>query len=210
MNIYLLRHGETDWNHEKRIQGRTDIGMNDRGRMQIRHAADVLASLPAEIEVILSSPLSRARESARIVADRLGYRREDIVVEPLLIERSFGEGEGLTEQERRAKYPDSPFGHLYPGMESVEELLGRARKAFDKITETYCDKENVLAVCHGAILFAIMSAATDGGIVYWGDQITLQQGNIHRLIYDGGAVRAAQYSEEDPVFREVQLEKGRN
>ena len=57
MNIYLLRHGETDWNREKRIQGRTDIGMNDRGRMQIRHAADVLASLPAEIEVILSSPL---------------------------------------------------------------------------------------------------------------------------------------------------------
>lgn len=203
MNIYLLRHGETDWNRERRIQGRTDIQMNDTGRMQIRHVADVLANLPVSIEVILSSPLSRARESAQIVADRLSYKQEDIVVEPLLIERCFGEGEGLTEAERQAKFQNTPFGHLYPGMETLEEVLARGRRAFDRIVETYRDKENVLAVCHGAILFAIMSAATDGRIVYWGDQITLKQGNIHLLTYRDGKVGAAQYTEAEPFFKDV-------
>lgn len=203
MNIYLLRHGETDWNREGRIQGRTDIGMNEKGREQIRRASEALASFSEDIEVILTSPLSRACESARIAADRLGYPAEDIIVEPLLIERSFGEGEGLTEKERHQKYPDSPQGHLYPGMETVEELLARARKVFNKITKTYHDKENVLAVCHGAILFAIMSAATDGKIVYWGDQITLKQGNIHLLRYQEGVVEAAEYSGEEAAWRYV-------
>lgn len=205
MNIYLLRHGETDWNRERRIQGHTDIQMNDTGRMQIRHVAAVLADLPVNIEVILSSPLSRARESAQIVAERLSYRQEDIVVEPLLIERCFGAGEGLTEEERNARFENTPFGHLYPGMETLEEVLARGRSAFDKIVETYHDKENVLAVCHGAILFAIMSAATDGRIVYWGDQITLRQGNIHRLTYRDGKVEAAQYTEAEPFFKKVDL-----
>ncbi len=205
MNIYLLRHGETDWNRERRIQGRTDVRMNDTGREQIRRVADVFAGLTADIEVILASPLSRAQESAQIIADRLGYRREDIVTEPLLIERCFGEGEGLTEAERQARYQNTPFGHLYPGMETLEEVLARGRRAFDRMVETYRDKENVLAVCHGAILFAIMSAATDGRIVYWGDQITLKQGNIHLLTYRDGKVEAAQYTEAEPFFQAVEI-----
>lgn len=71
MNIYLLRHGETDWNREGRLQGRTDIPLNEAGREQVRRAADILAARSPHIELIVASPLARARESAEIAAGRL-------------------------------------------------------------------------------------------------------------------------------------------
>ncbi len=86
MNIYLLRHGETDWNLEGRLQGHEDIGMNQNGINQIEKAAEVLAGCMQNVDVIISSPLSRARKSAEIVAGRLDYKKEDIVTDPLFIE----------------------------------------------------------------------------------------------------------------------------
>ena len=93
MNIYLLRHGETDWNLEGRLQGHEDIGMNQNGINQIEKAAEVLAGCMQNVDVIISSPLSRARKSAEIVAGRLDYKKEDIVTDPLFIERGFGLGD---------------------------------------------------------------------------------------------------------------------
>lgn len=184
MNIFLLRHGETDWNRAERLQGHVDIPLNQNGRTQIGHAAEILADLHPGIDLIVSSPLSRAYESAEIVADRLTYEKADIVIEPLLIERCFGAGEGLTIGERCEKYPND----IYPGMESLEDMLQRARFVFEKIVTTYEDKQNVLLVAHGAILYAIVTAITNGQIAYGGKAVKFDSGSIHLIKYlDGTA-----------------------
>lgn len=195
MNIFLLRHGETDWNKVQRLQGHTDIPLNQNGRSQIKQVADTFANMNADINLIISSPLSRAYESAEIVADSLGYVKEKILVEPLLIERCFGAGEGLTVAERKEKYP----GDNYPGMESYEQLIERANAAFQKVVSAYSDKENILLVAHGAILYAILTAITDGKMAYGGPLTKFEPGSIHRVTYLDGAMKIAKYSTEEKI-----------
>jgi len=199
MNIYLIRHGETDWNHVGRVQGHTDIPLNECGREQMRHVAEVLAGLPGQMDVIVSSPLYRARESAEILADRLSYPKENIVVEPKLIERCFGKGEGLTIAERNEKYPDG----IVPGKEPLEDLLSRAKKIFEKVLVTYPDKENIILVGHGSILYAVVTAVTDGRIDYGGKKITFNQGGIYRISCKEGILQLAGYAEEELCFKEI-------
>lgn len=203
MNIYLLRHGETDWNKEGRIQGHTDIPLNENGRMQITRTTAGLSGACPDMDVILCSPLSRAKESARIAAEQLNYPREKIIVEPMLIERGFGEAEGLTAAEREEKYPNyhySDIGYFFPGMEPFEQLLGRAGDVFQKIADTYKDKENILAVSHGALLAAVITAVTDRRIAYFSDVISLDSSSLFRVCRTGGTVELAKYNVEKAAF----------
>ena len=196
MNIFLLRHGETDWNQAGRLQGHMDIPLNQNGRLQISHAAQILADLYPDIDLVISSPLSRARESAEIVSDRLAYERTDIIVEPLLVERCFGEGEGLTIAERKEKYPDD----IYPGLESLNDLLKRARSVFERIVLSFADKENILVAAHGAILYAMVTAITDGQIAYGGEKVKFEPGSLHLIRYINGTIEVAEYSKEKSAF----------
>src|SRR5262245_9476228 len=111
--LYYIRHGETDWNRELRLQGRRDIPINATGRRQARHCGSVLRELierdtidPAELDFV-ASPLGRTRETmelvrAELAVDPAGYR-----VDAQLIEISFGEWEGFTMAELRARFPDA-------------------------------------------------------------------------------------------------------
>lgn len=200
MNIYLLRHGETDWNQEGRLQGHTDIPLNQNGRMQINHAAEALANLHIGIDLIISSPLSRAYESAGIAAERLSYEKDNIIIEPLLIERCFGAGEGLTIAERKEKYPND----IYPKMESYEDLIERAHSVFDRIVRSYKDSENILVVAHGAILYGMLTAITDGQIIYGSKMVKLDQASIHLIKYVDGPIQLAKYNEESLMFTEIE------
>ena len=203
MNIYLLRHGQTDWNLEGRIQGHTDIPLNPHGKVQIAQTAAGLKDICPDMDWILCSPLSRARESARIAAEKLNYPTGRIIEEPLLIERCFGEAEGLTAAEREEKYPNyhySDISYHFPGMESYKELMKRARNVLEIIADTYKGKENILAVSHGAILAAIITAVTDGRIEYFSDTISLDSGSLYRVRYSDGAVELAKYNMESAAF----------
>ncbi len=94
--IYLLRHGETDWNHERRIQGQTDIPLNPTGREQARRMAEKLAEIlpsPAAFGFI-SSPLARARQTMAAVLDAYGLGEDVVQMDDRLRELSFGEVEG--------------------------------------------------------------------------------------------------------------------
>ena len=124
MDIYLLRHGETDWNKKQLLQGHTDIPLNERGRAQVEDTVRRLRALDMRMDAVVSSPLKRARETAEIAARILEYPQEKIVVEDLLIERGFGEGEGMLLEEMKAQYPDSDC----PGMESKEALVRRDKR----------------------------------------------------------------------------------
>jgi len=93
--IILMRHGQTDWNIDHRFQGGTDIPLNDTGRDQVRTAIDALKQARDEgtvVDLVLSSPLSRAAESAEIVAEGLNVPYRGAVAG--FQERSFGELEG--------------------------------------------------------------------------------------------------------------------
>lgn len=206
MNIYLMRHGETDWNKEGRIQGHTDIPLNQHGRIQIAQTAAGLADICPDIDLILCSPLWRARESAQIAAERLHYPKDKIIEEPLLIERSFGEAEGLTAAEREKKYPNyqySDIGYQFPGMESLEDLMERAHSVIKMIIDTYKDKNNILVASHGAILYAIISAVTNGKIEYAGNVISLDSASLYRICCTDGAIKLARYSIDESNFSDI-------
>lgn len=199
MDIYLLRHGETDWNKKRLLQGHTDTLLNEKGRQQVEDAARKLANLNLCMDVIVASPLQRARESAQIAARVLGYPQEKIVVEELLIERGFGEGEGMLLAKMKEKYPD----HDCPGMESKAELIRRAGRALQTITKRFSDAERILLAAHGAILFALLEAASEEPISYQGRAACLKQGSIYRIRQENGRNTFAVYEEETGAFVEL-------
>lgn len=122
MNLYLLRHGETDWNREGRLQGRTDIPLNQTGREQVRRAAEVLAARSPHIDLIFTSPLARARESAGIVAERLA-QTGDV---PASAEWTSAAGGAANGAERPAPNADVPIGSGRAPADVPECALPRA------------------------------------------------------------------------------------
>lgn len=199
MDVYLLRHGETDWNRTGRLQGHADIVLNERGRAQVRETVEKLRNLGVCMDVIVSSPLKRARESAEIAAALLDYPKEKIVTEALFIERSFGEGEGMTLAQGEEKYP----GYRFPGMESQEELVKRAGQAFQKITSVFENAQRILLVAHGAVLFALLEAVSTEPIHYEGRAVCLSQGSIYRIRHENGTDSFARYEETAGTFLET-------
>ncbi|MFP7171970.1 histidine phosphatase family protein [Terribacillus halophilus] len=150
--ICLVRHGETDWNKLGRIQGSTDIPLNERGIRQAQATRDYLAD--SDFDMIIASPMKRARKTADIINEALQL---PLVEMEGFVERGFGEAEGLTREEREAKYPSFDF----PGMESWDDLVERVMKALQEVNEKYGDKK-VLLVAHGAVIAAILSTISDG------------------------------------------------
>jgi len=139
----FIRHGQTEWNLELRLQGSSDIPLNDTGRQQAREAVDALSN--TRWDAVVSSPLARARETAQIIADGLGVTLGPSYDE--LVERHYGDGEGATAEDIAARWPD----HDYPGLESLDSVVARGIAALDRIADDYGDA-NVVIVCHGTII----------------------------------------------------------
>jgi len=143
--LLLVRHGETDWNADGRLQGQTDRPLSEFGRRQARQLADELAR--EELEAIYSSDLSRARETAEIVAERLGL---PVVLDPDLREKDWGTWEGLTAVERdRVEFVG----------ESTEAHQERILRALRRISERHPDGGRILVVTHGGSMRRVQTAA---------------------------------------------------
>ena len=156
--ILLARHGETDWNAARRVQGHTDVPLNDRGREQARALADELDDEP--LDAVYASDLLRAHETARIVAERKGM---DVIVLPELRERHFGTWEGLTDTEVLERYPHARTVTSWGDGETREELSRRILDALERIAEAHPDGR-VLVVAHGGPLrVALHAAGAEGG-----------------------------------------------
>ena len=167
----LLRHGQTDWNIDLRLQGTADIPMNTTGIAQVEAAARELAQ--QSWDVVLSSPLGRAKHSAEIVSGVLGV--EQIAIEPLLLERSFGIGEGLTYAEWGEKY--AKLDEI-PGAESASDVARRSRLLLEHVLREFLGAR-VLAVSHGALIRFVLSEVTDGQVPPPGER--LQNASLHTL-----------------------------
>jgi broad specificity phosphatase PhoE len=147
--ILLARHGETDWNEQRRVQGHADRSLNETGRAQARALADELEAVP--LDAVYSSDLARARETARIVADRLGL---PVTTLRELREKHFGTWEGLTDEEVFRRFP-SARGGQWGDAETSEEMSGRVLGALRGIAAEH-PRGQVLVVAHGGPLRALL------------------------------------------------------
>lgn len=145
--IILVRHGETDWNLERRWQGHADRPLNETGREQARELAHELAG--REIAAIYSSDLMRAHETARILAGGLGL---DVTAVPDLRERRFGSWEGLRDEDVEHRFPGA---HGPPDGETREEMTTRVLDSLRRICATHPD-DTVLVVSHGGPIRAAL------------------------------------------------------
>ena len=158
--IYLARHGESDWNAANRFQGHSDRPLTDLGREQARGLADLVAA--ENVEAIYASPLSRALETARIVAARIGL---EVAVDEGLREVDTGSWSGLSRAEVRERYPEGfqrwiTGGAGWEDGESYEEMAERVLAAVNRIAAAH-PGGRVLLVSHGGPIRAIQ-AASDG------------------------------------------------
>ena len=155
--IVLVRHGETDWNRERRFQGHADTTLNDVGRGQ---ALELAAALRDEgLEAVYTSPLRRASETARIVADVLGLVARELTA---LREIDVGDWQGLTVDEIRARYPersDVAWRSGWRNGETHEQLSDRVVPALLELGRRHPD-ERVLGVTHAGPIRAALMAAT--------------------------------------------------
>jgi broad specificity phosphatase PhoE len=147
--MLLVRHGQSEWNAAGRWQGQADPPLTDLGRQQAATAAGRIGS----VDVIVSSDLQRASETAQIISARIGVG--PVIIEPDLRERDAGEWSGLTGAEIDTAWPDfRADGRRPPGWEPDEVLCRRTLAALDRIAAEY-DGAAALVVTHGGVVYAL-------------------------------------------------------
>jgi broad specificity phosphatase PhoE len=152
----LMRHGETDWNREGRVMGRHEVELNQLGRTQVEAAARFAQTIKPDL--IVTSPLMRARQSAEIIAAELGG--VEIAEEPEIAEVLYGRWEGLTyheliEDEHYMRYRKAPLEHPTPGGETIAEVQARGVAAVTRMIEANTGRR-VLFVSHGDIIRTVL------------------------------------------------------
>lgn len=192
MLLYLVRHGETDWNLQRRIQGNTDIPLNDTGREQARATGRLLSR--RSWDAVYSSPLSRAYETGALIAEELGLPAPEAV--DALVERAYGEAEGLADPELSRRFPgDTPV----PGRETREEVVARVLPALMALAEDHPD-EAILVVSHGGVIRSILSTVDPEG-----RHGPITNGSVHSLRHEDGSFSLIAFN--DPIDVES-LENG--
>jgi probable phosphoglycerate mutase len=174
--ISLVRHGQTDWNLAKRIQGSSDIPLNQTGREQAE--ATGIAMSGGSYDAIYASPLSRATETATIIAGHTGLDAPLPV--PAVAERRYGEAEGLTGAEILTRWPE---GTPVPGRETREAVVERALPALVELAEKHPD-ESIIVVSHGGVISALVRHVTSHALPGPGEVIP--NGSVHEFVYDDG------------------------
>ena len=182
MILYCVRHGETTYNATRRIQGQTDSELSAIGWQQCAAVAEALAR--QKIEAVYSSPLRRALESARLVAESL---RLEVQIDPRLMEINAGIFQGLSWEEIEQKHPaeaarwktqDPEF--RIPGGESRWDVMQRAADAFRAIREA--GHRQVAIVAHGGLLSAAFKVLLE--IPARLNPFSLDNGSISKLAWD--------------------------
>ena len=157
--LFIVRHGETEWNRQGRIQGHTDVGLSEQGIEQARCLAARLTDV--RFDAAYSSDLSRAAETAALV---LRDREVSLIPTPQLREYHKGAFEGLTEAELRSRYPGEYPGYVAKDLDYAPEGGESTRQVSDRMTAIVSEikerhlGETVLLVGHGGSLRAAMMA----------------------------------------------------
>lgn len=191
MRLIVVRHGETEWNAQKRTQGTTDTKLTAHGEQQAKLLSHRI--LKMQVDKIVSSPLQRALETAKIIAQT---NHQPITIDHDLIEIRFGEWEGLTFDEIGELYPHefsvwskTPHLSMIPQAESVSEVIFRVDSFLARMQLNYKD-ETVAAVTHSLPSKLIVARS-----------IGLSIGNIHSLRIDNASLTVIDFYSDRQVLR---------
>jgi uncharacterized phosphatase len=191
-SLYLVRHGETDWNAERRIQGSTDIPLNAMGRGQAATTGRLLAR--REWDGIYSSPLSRAFGTASIISTEVGLGEPRTI--DAIVERNYGEAEGLNWEEIETRFPgDTPV----PGRETHQEVADRVIPALVSLA-TSRPRTALIVVTHGGVIRSVLNAV-DPEVAHG----SITNGSIHSFELVDGSLELVAFN--DPID-ELSLECG--
>ena len=184
MHLFIVRHGQTDFNAEHRYLGALDPALNGLG---VAQANALHAVLPASIDTIVCSPLRRARQTADVVCRLRGLTP---AVNPAFRERHVGVFEGLTQQEAQSRYPElwvdnitRQWGRAPTGGETIVEVIDRVATGLRNLSEQYAYK-HVALIAHGFVA-KVARALTGPG---FGDFFDWQLGNgavYEAVLYEG-------------------------
>jgi len=187
--LYLIRHGETTWNAQRRYQGRLNAPLSDAGWEQSARTRDALRAAP--LRAVYSSPLPRALDTAAVIA---GPHRLPVETVDGLREIGVGAWEGLSVAEIEAQYGDvlrrwyaTPHLARIPGGETIEEVRARAAAAVEEIRRRHAG-ETAAVVAHGGVNKAVLLTALGAPLAsYW--RIRQHNACINVLEYEGERVR---------------------
>jgi broad specificity phosphatase PhoE len=181
--VMLMRHGETDWNRAGRVMGRKPVELNDRGRAQAAAAARFAQTIKPDL--IVTSPLVRARQTAEIMAAGLGDVA--IVEEPAIAEVLYGRWEGMVYEDLiadpyYAEYRKSPVEHPTPGGESIPQVQARGVDAVMRALREHHNRR-IMFVSHGDIIRTVLCHF-----------MGLELGFFYRLRIDNASISTVQIS----------------
>lgn len=164
IKILLVRHGETDWNLAGRFQGRSDVPLNQKGVKQANALASALRG--ESFAAIYSSPLSRAKETARLI--KAFHPSAPLYEEDALVEMDLGEFEGIEGPRWAEKHADfrkawreNPASVTMPGGESLQEVQTRSIDALERITHSYPSGSTLLVCTHNFVILTILCHALE-------------------------------------------------
>lgn len=147
MSIYVVRHGQTDWNLQKKVQGRKNLSLNENGIEQAKELKDNLTGI--KFSKVISSPLKRAKETAEILAPGM------VIEDDRITERDFGEFEGLNIKEFDAdEFWNYESNCQYKSAENIRVVFNRVYNFLEKLKSEHGD-EDILLVTHTGILVVI-------------------------------------------------------
>jgi len=183
--LYIVRHGVTDWNQAMRMQGHSDVPLNDEGHVQAERIAARLAAVNPPIDSVWTSDLTRARQTAEAIAAPMNL---PVRVTPLLREIMLGDWEGLNQQDIEARgegdllkqYRTSPHGARPPRGETLEAAWNRMMLARDQIGSEY-PTGAVVVVGHGGTLRALLCSALEAPVT---SMLRFSLGNASLSIID--------------------------
>jgi len=182
--VILIRHGDTEWNEKKIFRGRIDIGLSSKGKAQAKVIGKVLSKI--QVDAVYSSPLSRAYETARIIASF-----QDVQVNTLdgLTDICFGQWEGLSWREVKDRYPfifakwlKDPHKIKIPDAEDLSDVRKRAVSVLHKIADIHINQK-VVIVSHGAVNKLLLCEVLD-----------LPDSHFWRIKQDNGAINIFKYT----------------
>lgn len=153
--VYLVRHGETDWNALRRIQGREDIPLNKNGKKQAMECGVYLKD--HQFDYLISSPMTRAKQTATLINEHLGF--EEIIEMEAFMERDYGEVSGQIIDDKLREILDKE----HPTIESWDALKERVMRGLQIIHEKYPNK-SILLVAHGGVINAVLGSLSNGEI----------------------------------------------
>lgn len=183
--IVLIRHGETSWNRDKVFRGRADVPLNEEGLSQAAMTGEALSEVA--LNAVFSSPLERARQTARAVADRHGLEVQE---DPAFTDINFGEWQGVPHREVEQRYPEEycnwrerPHCLAVPGGETLAEVRERAWRRLEELVAEW-EGRTVAVVSHRVVLKLLLLSA-----------LGLENRDFWRLKQDTCAINVVDYSE---------------